>query len=481
LRFEAFVQQEAERTARARRAALAAEYKLFGAHSLALNLDDVTHGEIEALDAQLAVDARAFEQTLLTRQQVVNAAVVSHKWEGTDQAFVTPAARLQALADRLNAEAETLEKASDEKARAALQKQFGELDARRRLGQVKDSVLKAVSRLSHQAKLTKCLSTVKTNAISLKASEVAERVVSKGLAEALNREFKTLGVGTLSVSLQSRADKGKALHKLRLEMPQSRSPGDILSEGEQRAIAIGSFLAEVGLSGGKGGVVFDDPVSSLDHRRRERVARRLVAEAAKRQVIVFTHDLYFLCILAEEAESAGVPIATQSVIRRNEGFGVADPDLPFEGKNSAKRIGALKSQQQLIAKLFKDGDEQKHRKQTVDAYFRLRLAWERAVEEVLLRKVVLRFRKGVETQRLAEVIVDDSDYAKVDAGMSRCSNYAHDKALMGGVAVPEPDELLADIMSLETWRAKTDKRSKDTAEKRKAGSVTATTGAVAVP
>lgn len=40
------------------------------------------------------------------------------------------------------------------------------------------------------------------------------------------------------------------------------------------------------------------------------------------------------------------------------------------------------------------------------------MAWERAVEEVLLREVILRFRKGVETQRLAGVVVDDEDYAR---------------------------------------------------------------------
>lgn len=473
LRFEAFIQQEAEKSAQARRTALYAEYKPFAAQVLTLNLDDVTYGEIEIIDPQLAVDARAFEQALPSRQEAIKAAVVSHQWDGTDQALVSPAGRLQALADKLNAEAQTLEKASDEKARAALQKQFGELDARVRMSQVKDAIITAVSRLSHQAKLAQCLSAVKTNAISLKSSELAEKVVSKELADALNREFKLLGVGTLSVSLQSRSDKGKALHKLKLELPQSRSPGDILSEGEQRAIALGSFLAEVGLSGGKGGIVFDDPVSSLDHRRRERMAKRLVAEAAHRQVIVFTHDIYFLCILAEEAEAAGMPIATQSLIRHTHGFGVADPELPFEGKNTSKRIGALKAQQQIIAKLHKDGDEQEYRKQTVDAYFRLRMAWERAVEEVLLRKVILRFRKGVETQRLAEVIVDDSDYAQVDAGMTRCSNYAHDKALMGGVAVPDPDELLADIMALETWRAQIEKRSGETAKKRKAVPTTA--------
>jgi wobble nucleotide-excising tRNase len=41
-------------------------------------------------------------------------------------------------------------------------------------------------------------------------------------------------------------------------------------------------------------LVFDDPVSSLDHRWRKKVAERLVGEAAQRQVIAFTHDLVFV-------------------------------------------------------------------------------------------------------------------------------------------------------------------------------------------
>lgn len=468
LRFESFIEQETEKNCQARRVELYAEYKRFIAHVLTLSLDDVTHGEIEAIDPQLAADVKAFESLLVARQEAIKTAVISHQWDATDLPLVSPDVRLQALANKLNTEAETLEQAGDEKARAALQKQFGDLDARLRLAQVKAAVVTAVTKLDHQAKLVKCLSAIKTNAISLKASELAEKVVSKELAEALNREFKALGVGTLRVSLQSRADRGKALHKLKLELPQSRNPGDILSEGEQRAVAIGAFLAEVGLSGDKGGIVFDDPVSSLDHRRRERVAKRLATEAAQRQVIVFTHDIYFLCLLVEEAKLAGAMIATQSLTRRAEGFGIADPELPFEGKNASKRIGALKAQHQIIARLHKDGEEYEHRKQTVDAYFRLRMAWERSVEEVLLREVILRFRKGVETQRLAGVVVEDDDYAQVNAGMKKCSNYAHDKALIGGVAVPEPDELIADINALDSWRRTVEDRSKITAQKRKA-------------
>lgn len=79
------------------------------------------------------------------------------------------------------------------------------------------------------------------------------------------------------------------------------------------------------------------------------------------------------------------------------------------------------------------------------------------------------------------MVVEDDDYAQVNAGMSKCSNYAHDKPLLSGVAVPDPDELLEDIMALETWRAQIVKRSGETARKRKAGPVAAAPAAVTAP
>lgn len=95
LRLDAFIQEEAEKTAQARRTALYAEYKPFIANVLTLNLDDVTHGEIEVLDPQLANDTKAFEQALIARQETIKAAVLAHQWEDTDQALVNPAARFQ--------------------------------------------------------------------------------------------------------------------------------------------------------------------------------------------------------------------------------------------------------------------------------------------------------------------------------------------------------------------------------------------------
>ncbi len=133
LRFEAFIQQEAEKTAQARRKALYAQYKPFVENDLKRNLDDVTFGEIKAIDSQLATDIRLFEKLLATHQEMIKEAVISHKWDGIEDTLSNPTVRIQKVADNLNAEANTLEKASDEKARAAMQQQFSELDARIRL------------------------------------------------------------------------------------------------------------------------------------------------------------------------------------------------------------------------------------------------------------------------------------------------------------------------------------------------------------
>ncbi|KAB2311507.1 AAA family ATPase [Betaproteobacteria bacterium SCN2] len=468
VRFEEFVQQEAEKNMRACRKALADQYKPFEQANVSLGYDDVLFKEIEGLDAALANATRDFEKSLLARHKAIKQACEDRAWEKVDAEPASPSAQLNILAATLAKEAEDLEKAADEKARAALQSEFDELDARLKLGKLKPAVVSAVEKYLLAEKLSKCASAVKTNAITMKSTELAEKVISKELADALNSEFRALGAGNLHVTLATRAVKGKTLHKLKIDLPHSRNPGEILSEGEQRAIAIGSFLAEVNIGKGSGGVIFDDPVSSLDHKRRERVATRLVQEAAKRQVIVLTHDVYFLCVLMEEASRIGIPTTTQSLSRRPEGFGVADPSLPFEAMGTKSRVGALRDIQQRIAKLYKDGDEPEFRKQTVDCYRQLRIAWERAVEEVLLQNVVLRFRKGIETKRLERVVVEDSDYKTIEQAMTKCSNYPHDQALLGGVAIPEPDELLADINLLDDWRISVEKRTADISKRRKA-------------
>jgi hypothetical protein len=54
-----------------------------------------------------------------------------------------------------------------------------------------------------------------------------------------------------------------------------------LSEGEQTCVGLAAFLTELTTASHESALVFDDPVSSLDHRWRNKVAERPVAETER--------------------------------------------------------------------------------------------------------------------------------------------------------------------------------------------------------
>ncbi|MCM2564598.1 hypothetical protein [Janthinobacterium kumbetense] len=212
------------------------------------------------------------------------------------------------------------------------------------------------------------------------------------------------------------------------------------------------------LGGGLGGVVFDDPVSSLDHRRRWLVAKRLAQEALKRQVIIFTHDIYFLCILQQCATELDLELTPQCIRKAPGGFGVHSERVPFDAMVTTKRISALRKMYDKVKEAKNTGDDEAQTQWTRDAYYHLRLAWERAVEEVLLFGTVTRFEEGISTQRLRSVIVEDDDYMQIETGMTKCSKFAHDPAAGAHLPTPSPEELSSDIETLEKWRASVEKR-----------------------
>lgn len=198
------------------------------------------------------------------------------------------------------------------------------------------------------------------------------------------------------------------------------------------------------------------------------MAQRLAEEAAKRQVVIFTHDLYFLCILQQEAKQAGVEISTLSIKRTPDGFGICSESLPFAGATCSKRVGMLRSMHTEVSRFAKAGDDDVASKMTRDVYALLRETWERGVEEVLFSGTIVRFSEGVSTQMLKEVEVSDDDYLAVTGGMTKCSKFSgHDGAASANVPTPPPDDLQADIEAFETWRKGVVTRQKDLRERRK--------------
>ena len=70
---------------------------------------------------------------------------------------------------------------------------------------------------------------------------------------------------------------------------------DIFSEGEKKLHSLSDFFAQCELNKYMGVFIFDDPVNSLDEDNIETVAERITKLVTDgNQVIVFTHNLYFL-------------------------------------------------------------------------------------------------------------------------------------------------------------------------------------------
>jgi hypothetical protein len=237
----------------------------------------------------------------------------------------------------------------------------------------------------------------------------------------------------------------------------------VVSEGEQRCLSIAAFFAELSTADDLSGIVFDDPVSSLDYKWRDGVARRLVEEAKRRQVIVFTHDIVFLLLFKQFSDEQGVEQLDQHVRQLSIGAGVCAEELPWVALKVLKRIGHLKKLLQDAEKLHRDGNLAAYEREASMIYGYLREAWERGIEEVLLGGVVERYRPGVQTQQVAQIAdITIGDCETVETAMTKCSKWlpGHDQAAAARADIPELTEIKTDIETLENWVAAIRKRRK---------------------
>lgn len=468
VRFDTFIKHAAETAAKEAREVAATAFRAIKQAALDITFRDSLVEEVTEIDPALATACTLLQDRLLARQKtVVQAAEKKVGWEEITKLVDDPQPGLASVVSRLLDEAKALEATADERIRSAMLLERLELDARRRLGDVQAAVLEVMAKHETNRKLQACIDGMDTRAISRKSTELSRTTASQELADALNAELKRLKVHQLQVVMKPESPGGKTQFKLTLQLPGGGTPAAILSEGEQRAIALASFFAEINLSKGRGGIVLDDPVSSLDHRRRWEVAERLANEALVRQVIVFTHDIYFLCILEQKAAEIGAELTKNYIRRTGQGFGVHSQDLPFDVLGTKDRISRLRQMLVNIRKAQQDGNDDEHRHMTATCYGRLRLAWERCIEEVLFNGAVQRFGEGVSTQRLKSVAVTDDDYREVEAGMTKSSKFEHDAAIaVGRLPVPDSDELSEDIERLARWRDLVNKRLGEVAKAR---------------
>ena len=132
-------------------------------------------------------------------------------------------------------------------------------------------------------------STTKTNHITSLANQAQKDLLTNTLKTNFEKELKALGRQKLNVELEViNGSKGKC--NTQLKLTGNNSVLEILSEGEQKAVALAMFFAEI--QDENYPIILDDPVTSLDHEIAGMLSKRLLDFS--NQVIVFCHNRLFL-------------------------------------------------------------------------------------------------------------------------------------------------------------------------------------------
>jgi len=450
-RFEKYVQESVAKVANEKRSTRDAAVAKIEGVILALDLEDVLTEEIAGLAPELPAEIAAFDVAMQDRQAWLLSAQKAHAWEGVPAFPADPRPKLESIAANFVTQAENFEKATDDKQKALLKAEFDELSARAAFGPCKQAVIDLVERMKVKAALVKCKEELRTKPVSDKAKEFASKAVTAPLRAALKEEFEALGIAHAMPRLEESVERGKMRHRLQLDLAVPAQIREILSEGEQRAIALGSFLAELRTGGHGGGIIFDDPVSSLDHIRRQHVARRLVTEAATRQVIVFTHDTTFLGELSDLIDLHGTEHVIHHLSWEGPCSGKVNAGLPWHHQSFKDRIDKLEQAQKKMEKVWPPYPDEGQSAVMRTQYSMLRATIERVIQDVIFNGVIVRYRDWIKVGNLEDVVGFDANECKeIERLHKACCDVteAHDASSAKNAPVPTAVQLGLDIAAL---------------------------------
>lgn len=465
-RFEAFVSGELRE--QVRRVELALAERLEGLPDLeqVLHLSEVA---VAAAGEHLQEPADAALQALADRMAIAT---------GQAEPSLGGTLDLNPLRDYVAvqvAEAEGFAVLRNDAERSRIEGRLRELRARVDVAAALEDVLAHLDGLETIAAWEEAQRQLSTQAISNRIRELSKLAITARLKEALKKEIAELDPISDRVELKPSASKGKPAVQFKLRSEGRERVAKVLSTGEQTALATAFFLAELQVSNERSAIVLDDPISSLDHQRREHLASRLAEEAGKRQVVVLTHDLVFLYYLQEKAEELGVEFHGQALTRAFHAVGVVDADLPWAAKSPMERVKALRHRLKTeLRPLFK-GDDPRYAREAELWRLELRKSYERMIEVYVLGGTVERQARHIQVRKLHDVRWSPELAAEIDAAVKELSAGAHQGPL-GQQAAPLPLAKLEALLERFEALCERTKPSRDRDEA-KAGAV-ARVGAV---
>jgi len=132
---------------------------------------------------------------------------------------------------------------------------------------------------------------INTATITALSKRAHNELLTETLKQNFTDELNFLGYKNLNLKIEN-AGGGKGISSTKLTLSKNNDIKAILSEGEQKAVALALFIAEAKIQKSKNPIILDDPVNSLDHKIAGKFAQRLLK--LENQVILFNHNRLFL-------------------------------------------------------------------------------------------------------------------------------------------------------------------------------------------
>lgn len=378
------------------------------------------------------------------------------------QANVMPEAGLDAVESDLRKRADALSADDTSEERRALIKDYRELKDRTRLILLKSDVLAEINRRKTLSNINKVEKKIGKRAVTSKNKELSDKIVTNLLRGRFQREVGKLKLTSMPVELRKIKDQN-AVSYFRVclvERPNS-TVGDIFSEGEHRCVALAAFLAELVTARRYSGIVFDDPMSSLDHIHRQTVAARLVEEALHRQVIIFTHDLTFLYEVRREAEAKDCSISYRTIRSIAEKPGYVTAELPQKAKSAKHLAQSLRSDLKAVKGEFDHWPDARRTLYCKGFTEQLREAWDQGIADFIF-PVLGRFDNGIKGGSLYRLaVLTDDDVQTVTEARSRLSEGLHVEAKSINPVQVTHETLRNETLKLEVWLDDISKRQAD--------------------
>lgn len=386
---------------------------------------------LQELDTALEADITAYVEGYRLVVDALTHAVANESDPGLSLLkYDSVTERVSALVKRLQQDNEKLQLNNPDALIQDLLLEQQQLNDRKRLADQYEDVASAIEGLKWAAKANQCLRELPATQrdVTSKQKALATELVAQGFIERFMENCTALNL-VLPVQFRFAGDAGTTDRKIEISNAglTGIDPSRVLSEGEQTAAALADFLTEIELNSACAGVVFDDPVTSMDHVRKESIAQRLVDEATRRQVIVFTHDILFTNYLATAAEEKGVAFAGHTIWRDDANAPGAIDRLAFPHEHYEGAAHDRAKKHFELARMLA-GDPQ--RDALEKACGSLRTAYEDFIQKKLFHNVVRRWRENI-VFTLDKVFFDEAIAARVHDRMVILSRYidAHSHSL----------------------------------------------------